>query len=288
MKPLVIYHDHCTDGFAAAYAAWLCADDDVEYLPMSYGKPLDAPIAGRNVCVLDFSFPRETMDRVFAEASEVVWLDHHKTAFEMYGWPEDVGMLCGADIGVDERHYVDLNTRKSGAMLAWEHFQGAEPPAFVRLIDDRDRWVFAYGEQSKEFHAALQAMRPWTFEQWDSQVYELEDELVEIGGYLLKAQDKQVEQIAKHGRYVRVAGDHLLEGLAANTPILQSEVGHELANESGTFGLCWYLAEDGVCCSFRSNGDYDVSAIARLFGGGGHRNAAGCCVPINKFLEWLK
>jgi len=29
-------------------------------------------------------------------------------------------------------------------------------------------------------------------------------------------------------------------------------------------------------CSIRSRGDFDVAAIARHFGGGGHRNAAGC------------
>jgi len=31
--------------------------------------------------------------------------------------------------------------------------------------------------------------------------------------------------------------------------------------------------------SFRSKGRVDVSAVAARFGGGGHRNAAGCTVP---------
>jgi phosphoesterase RecJ-like protein len=29
-------------------------------------------------------------------------------------------------------------------------------------------------------------------------------------------------------------------------------------------------------CSLRSRGEYDVAAVARVFGGGGHKNAAGC------------
>jgi nanoRNase/pAp phosphatase (c-di-AMP/oligoRNAs hydrolase) len=41
-------------------------------------------------------------------------------------------------------------------------------------------------------------------------------------------------------------------------------------------------------CSLRSNGDYDVSAIAKAFGGGGHRNAAGFQVPVETLLWWLK
>lgn len=35
-----------------------------------------------------------------------------------------------------------------------------------------------------------------------------------------------------------------------------------------------------VRCSLRSRGDYDVAEVARYFGGGGHRNAAGCTLDM--------
>lgn len=58
---------------------------------------------------------------------------------------------------------------------------------------------------------------------------------------------------------------------------------------SGTFGLCWYYTKDGtIACSLRSNGDYDVSAIAKVFGGGGHKNAAGFTTDPATLLGWLK
>ena len=81
-----------------------------------------------------------------------------------------------------------------------------------------------------------------------------------------------------------------VNGLAADCPPhLQSDVGHELANQSGTFGLLWYVDKDNRCkCSLRSNGDYDVSAIAKVFGGGGHRNAAGFTTDIQTLLGWTK
>ena len=77
-------------------------------------------------------------------------------------------------------------------------------------------------------------------------------------------------------------------GLAANCPShLTSDVGHELANQSGTFGLLWRIDKDNTCiCSLRSNGDYDVSAIAKAFGGGGHKNAAGFTIDIQTLLAW--
>lgn len=44
-----------------------------------------------------------------------------------------------------------------------------------------------------------------------------------------------------------------------------------------------------VRCSIRSRGEYDVAAVARIFGGGGHRNAAGCTFdgPIDEAVEKL-
>lgn len=35
---------------------------------------------------------------------------------------------------------------------------------------------------------------------------------------------------------------------------------------------------DGIHCSLRSKFDFDVSKIANVFGGGGHRNASGCLI----------
>jgi phosphoesterase RecJ-like protein len=35
-----------------------------------------------------------------------------------------------------------------------------------------------------------------------------------------------------------------------------------------------------VRCSLRSRGDFDVAEVARHFGGGGHRNAAGCTIEL--------
>lgn len=42
-----------------------------------------------------------------------------------------------------------------------------------------------------------------------------------------------------------------------------------------------------IRCSLRSRGEYDVAAVARMFGGGGHRNAAGCTFdgPVDEAVE---
>ena len=169
MKPLVIYHANCTDGFGAAFAAWLKLGDEAEYLLMEHGKvktPTDfdmkVSLAAKDndVYILDFSFPREVMDALFKHAKRVVWLDHHKTAFEMYGLANS-HRAYALDVlnRTTSPHYILLDNNKSGAMLAWEYFHpGTEVPMLIQHIDDRDRWVFAL-PGSKELHAAIGSYR---------------------------------------------------------------------------------------------------------------------------------
>ena len=159
----------------------------------------------------------------------------------------------------------------------------------------------------------------WTFEQWKALNNKLQSdnlfyqEFIAQGAAILRAHEQNVQAVVKGsamGCCISVVADkpglsnpwlpgkeqrsndadYEVRGLAANCPPhLASDVGHELANQSGTFGLLWFVDKDNVCkCSLRSNGDYDVSAIAKVFGGGGHRNAAGFQIDIQTLLGWLK
>ena len=307
MKPLVIYHNSCADGFAAAFAAWLKIGDEAEYVPMQYGQDFFVEsfllqFNDREVYVLDFSFPRNVMDVLFQNAKRVVWLDHHKTAFEM--WGVQPGQRVWAET---EGRHVKLHMDKSGAMLAWEYFHpSTEVPMFIKHIDDYDRWQFKI-EGTKAFQKALWSYAPWTFAGWknafigapeSSDPYEPLDTFYTEGEAILRAHEQNVQSVVKDGARKCVIPamnmptrwEAALMGLAANCPPhLQSDVGHELANQSGTFGLLWCIDKDNRCkCSLRSNGDYDVSAIAKAFGGGGHRNAAGFMTDIQTLLGWIK
>lgn len=320
MKPLVIYHNSCADGFAAAFAAWLKIGDEAEYVPCQYGQDFFAEsfllqFNDREVYVLDFSFPHNVMDVLFQNAKRVVWLDHHKTAFEMW-----LGRFNKGDRFQDSfepKYFLLLDDNKSGAHLAWEYFHpGTEVPTFIRHIDDYDRWQFKI-EGTKAFNKALWSYAPWSFEQWQRmmlytlrQTYDGYKHFVREGQAILRAHEQNVQSVVKNAtRKCEIPFDEeaaldcveprlewnnggywMVQGLAANCPPhLQSDVGHELANQSGTFGLLWHIDKGNVCrCSLRSNGDYDVSAIAKVFGGGGHRNAAGFTTDIQTLLDWIK
>ncbi len=296
---IVFYHANCADGLGPAFAAWVTLGDSAEYVPCNYNEPIHPAdwieqISGRDVHILDFSFPRPVMELTLAHAQHVTWLDHHRTAFEMWCPGEYEAYSSDA-----LNHKFILDNSRSGALISWQHYcPQFELPLLIRCIDDRDRWQFKF-EESWALHAGLWAERPWTFEQWKgftNLVHNGNLSGVFFKGRTLLANDKlQRDGIRASARACEVVLDPrptprpVARGLAVNSPLYISELGNELAQQSGTFGLVWYVSADGQAqCSFRSIGDYDVSRIAKWFGGGGHKNAAGCRVEMGKLLEWLK
>ena len=283
----------------------------------------------RDIYILDFSFPRELMDWLFSVAKRVVWLDHHASVFKDWGLDSSKLQTEVELQIIQAAHTVTLDNNKSGAFLAWEYFHpGTEVPMLIKHIDDYDRWQFKL-EGTKEFNKALWSYAPWSFGMWAGWLEMFEGLMGSInlvqfkasGAAILRAHDANVQAVVKGASRecnfhillpypeISVTSCYLdkvhsnwalsdcrkyiiwqLTGLAANCPPhLSSDVGHQLATQSGTYGLLWSINREGKClCSLRSNGDYDVSAIAKAFGGGGHKNAAGFEVQVETLLEWIK
>ena len=229
---------------------------------------------------------------IAATAEIFIWLDHHVTSSRAYHANSHLINLEGHDV------HVVFNPFKSGALLAWEwFFPDKEPPYAIQAVDDADRFQFRI-EGSREYAAALHASAPWSFETFLhlTGTRKLRQH-IEIGSHLLKLHAKEASDIASNlgivcNLVVPSSADEVQihKGLAANCPAsLRSDVGAYLAKKSKTFGLSWYVKQNGVCrCSMRSQGSYDVSAIAEKLGGGGHRNAAGFDVPLEQLVKWLQ
>ena len=65
-----------------------------------------------------------------------------------------------------------------------------------------------------------------------------------------------------------------------------SDVGNELALRTNSFGIVWSEDGEGIRTSLRSVRDFDVSEIAKKYGGGGHKNAAGFNLPLGIDKPW--
>ena len=294
-KPLVVYHDNCADGFGAAWAAYKkFGADGAEYLPMNYNdkrvelhdEHLSFPVAlaGRDVYILDFSFKPEVIDAMLKVTNYVTWIDHHLTAFKDFNFdPTPTQRVDHVD--QDLNWDVILDPNKSGCVLAWEHFHPNDDiPNLLRYIEDRDLWRWKY-TSTRDLATGLRS-KPFTFE-WFDFANENLSEVMNKGTAMNELFDQQLADITKYPvptSLYAVEGSCGRFGMSVNcTPQFASEAGNVLAQLSGTFGMTWCAGDEGqVFVSLRSIGDYDVSVIAKAYGGGGHKNAAGFKTSFDK------
>jgi len=264
---IVIYHGGCSDGFGAAFAAWKLLGSRAKYVPGKFGTP-PPDVTGKNVVIVDFSYDNATTKAMIEDAKELLVLDHHKSA-----------MIELHDIS--QTHF-DMN--KSGAILGWEFFHpGKEPPKFLSYIQDRDLWNWEL-PYSKEFSAAFD-MVEMKFEDYDAYTdNSVFDDAVKRGSYILAHKRTFINKIMGRAAKRKIQGR---SALVVNSSHWMSEFGMHLAKFTDV-AVVWFLdhKDSSYHVSFRSvTPDTDVSEIAKVFGGGGHRSAAGCRWPGNKSIE---
>lgn len=266
--PLVLYHADCDDGFGAAYAAWRVLGDAATYQPIHHDDTVSAELlTGRHVYILDFSFRPEIIDEMAAVAIHITLLDHHKSAAEQWQ-----GLSPATNVT------IRFDMTRSGAQMSWDHFHpDSSRPRLIEHVADRDLWRFALPD-TKAFCAGL-SLHPKTFDDWQS----LDVDAVIAQGRIIAAYQQNQIRWAAQGdlRQVTLLGH---TGLAANVLSNTSEVGHEIALRSGTFALLFSIKGEQVMCSLRSVPPFDVSVIAQHYGGGGHAQAAGFRMPIERFF----
>jgi len=274
-KPLVIYHGNCIDGFTAAWVMrrWFGhwppfvggapADVgmDAEFFAAHYapdGQRVQLPdVIGRSVWMVDFCTSREQLLELKAAAAELVVLDHHKTA-------------QSACEGLD---FCTFDMARSGAMLAWDYcYPKQSAPWLVWYVQDRDLWEWEL-ERSREVNAFIQS-QPMSFERWDEIVELSFTDAARRGQGALDYIDRYVREMKLQARRASFAGYDDVPII--NAPYIGiSELVGALA-EDVPFAVGWFQNAHGAYVySLRSRGDFDVSVLAKRFGGGGHKNAAG-------------
>lgn len=283
-KFLCIYHGCCDDGFGAAWAVRDALADKVEIVAGQYGRePPD--VTGRDVILVDFSYKRSVLDEMAKSARSILVLDHHKTAQEdLAAFPRVIDRIDWqgqAEMGAGVIVLFDME--RSGAGIAWDFFHpGTGRPAFINYIEDRDLWRKSL-PGGDEFTIALRSY-PFEFPVWDKLVTAGPGPLIQEGESIQRYYRLRVEELKRGAYRSEMAG---VPCMACNAPYFAaSEVAGELSAVEGVqFGLCYFEGSDGgYLYSLRSRGDFDVSAIAKNFGGGGHKNAAGfkASVPAHR------
>ncbi len=279
MRPIVLYHANCLDGFGAAFAAFLKfreGDESLcDFVAASYGEEMP-DCHDREVYLLDFSYRRPALKELCQVARSVTIIDHHISA------QKD---LSGLDSEHDNLKIV-FDMEKSGAVLAWEYFHSSQMPKLFLYIQDRDIWRMEF-EETNDVYAALMA-RPFDFLWWSDLINSEERQalILEEGKAINRYRNRMIESYKKRSVIADISGFMVP---VVNCPgVIASDLLGELA-EGNPFAAGYQDIGTRRNWSLRStNAGEDVSKIAEQLGGGGHRNAAGFSTTLDEATFSIK
>jgi oligoribonuclease NrnB/cAMP/cGMP phosphodiesterase (DHH superfamily) len=268
----------------SAYSAWLKLRDrtDLVFIGANYNEPFpvqDTDILDSDIYIMDFSFPKETLQKVHNLAKSLLILDHHKTAKEQ----------------LSDLPFAVFNLNKSGAMLAWEHFHPTvSAPKLIQYVQDRDLWKWKL-PHSREINAVIQSYNIGAvsdFKTFEKLSEQLEDkkmfqQFVFEGAAILRAIDQFTDLAIKRSfRMIEIKGYKIP---VVNTSIFESETCLKLLKlcPEAPFSATYYdlKTTNEKAWSLRSlPGIFDVTTSALQFGGGGHENASGFKTKNNEII----
>jgi oligoribonuclease NrnB/cAMP/cGMP phosphodiesterase (DHH superfamily) len=293
-RHVVIYHAACSDGFLACVLfneEFLINKNinDSVLIPAHYGTPLPDGLKEDDIVYLvDYSYKKPQLIELCRRVKHVWVLDHHKTAkAELFNL--NISNLT-----------IFFDMEKSGARLAHDFikydphisetklfsFGDNETPSLVKYVEDRDLWKFVYPE-TKPISAYLKSIS-FDYYVWlevlnDLEIKSLKKNIIDQGDAILRFIDIGAESLAKKAIFIDfpIVPDATIGVPVAsvNATAFISEVGEEMCTmyqDEILFSISWFYRTDGKYqYSLRSRTGYDVSIVARNYGGGGHASAAG-------------
>ena len=298
-----IYHSPCLDGLTAAWAVRL-KWPNIQFVPSNYGEVADLDqFAGKHILMVDFTYPRDTIEQLLSVTASVTILDHHESAMQVLQPLLAEGLVEG-----------EFDMTRSGARMAWDYCFPADEqnpfdvlgevtdydpetgwvrtgttgivPRLVNYVQDRDLWTWAL-PNSRAVNAWI-GSHQMDFEHWEFIAAELQNdkrfaEIVEIGGACVEQLDNFVNMTIKAGKRLMIIGG--IEVEVVNAPyFLSSDIGNILSRGAPFAATYFDNGKGERVFSLRSQfgkeeGALDVSKIATLYGGGGHKPASGFRVP---------
>lgn len=277
----IVTHGGCPDGHTSAwlFSRFMEPTREPVVFHAQYDRinPPEDIFAGDKVIIADYSFPREALIELSQRCDSVTLLDHHKTA------EADVQ---GLELRPNMEIKFDMN--KSGAMLVWEYLdRPVDAENLVHYVEDYDLWnkVLLHTE---EINAVVQST-PFTFEDWDALAETMADrpgDVVAQGTAIRRYQEKIMKAAIEDARKMTIGGHEVLVTQAPYA--LGSMIAGRMAEDDPDMAFgAYYISRDGETqfgLRSRSAGDdpgFDVSEVAKLYGGGGHHNASGFKVSWN-------
>lgn len=237
------------------------------YVEVDYKDDIDVGQIEKDeeVVVVDFSLKPRVMNGILQITRHIIWIDHHRTAFE---YEKDYNRSIA---GVRDNNF-------SGCELAWNHFFHNEiMPACVALIGDRDKWAWKLGNTAAFNQGLYLYPHHPTDSVWKHLLDETSDDhfmtkqIIGEGEVCLRYRDSFCKDYAdSYGFETKFEG---YKAFALGIYMFGSEA---FGRRFEKYPMCLsfaYLGNKWVVGLYSEA--IDVSRIAKRYGGGGHKGAAG-------------
>lgn len=305
-KTACVYHSIDLDGWMSAAIVELWWEqqkresdkDTLDMIGYNYGQPVPELTSFDKVIMCDISFPKSEMDKLNnqLELKNLIWIDHHISAINE--------MNAALFEGIRD-------TKFSACELTWKYFfPETFMPEIVRLLGRYDCFghkntseetkvlEFQYGARQiiSNHEQAYEWLQNCMIEQKNKQKelapceFRIWEQGKSIYAYLC-ADAKQAYQ----NRFTIYFGDYAFCAINKErfNPInFGIQYHNDKADEIYFYDgcACFYRRSDGKWSFslYNDNGMIDCSIIAKSFGGGGHKGAAGFVVDNIGLLNLLR
>ena len=225
--------------------------------------------------LVDISLPSDTMNRFLQDGIKVIWIDHHYSAIrksEEDGYAKMRGLRM---VGV------------GACVLTWQYFFSAPPPKSVQMLGEYDVWNHK-NPNTIPFHCGLNSMDLSVYSRLWLKLFDDMDleHSIFTGKRILSYIKESTRKIANLTMHKKLWKGYSV--LFINSCVLDSVFYNFLpkANLSECDFIAAYYMDrsEEYRVSLRAQKDeVDVSKIATLYSGGGHKSAAGF---VCKTLPW--
>lgn len=281
MKKVCIYHSADLDGICSA-AIVKRAIKDVELVGWNYGNPIPwEKLENRDIVMADLCFQSfSEMIALNNRAKSLVWIDHHKSA-----------ILAAENYDIPGLR----RTSVAACELVWEYFFENEPmPEAIKLLGMYDSWRFI--KEPKEYQECVlnfqYGMRLYGLTPEDSLWVDLfeppkhiiigktagqvfVEEAIYKGKIIRDYEKAQNEKFIKSfGFEVEFAG---YKAICANRGACNSQLFDSVWDPEKYDLMIAFVYKRGhyTVSLYSTKPDVDCSVLAKRFGGGGHKGAAG-------------
>jgi oligoribonuclease NrnB/cAMP/cGMP phosphodiesterase (DHH superfamily) len=271
MNILCLHHNDA-DGRASGAIIRRALGKEVELYEMDYGDslPLELVVVADHIMIVDFSLPKQEMEKL-AAYHQFTWIDHHKSAInEMDGTADSWAGL--------------RDTSEAACVLTWRYFFPDQAvPKAITLIGDRDIWRWAEKDTGAFNEGLYQNFtRPNNDKLWGPLLDDDPEVIAELIGSGSRIREARLREIRR--ATARYSFTVIFEGYRTLVINLRGsgDLGAQIRSMGYEMGYCYVdKVSEGQLMTYVTlySDQIDVSQIAQKFGGGGHAGAAGFHFP---------